>query len=392
MIYFDNAATTFPKPDLVLDEMYNFMKSEMANPGRSGHKMAMETAKKIFNVRIKLANIMGINNPLQIIFTKNTSEALNMAILGVIKENDHIITSTMEHNSVIRPLYKMQQDNKITLTVVDSDDEGFVYMDKILNSINESTKLIVITHSSNLLGSINDVEFLGNKIKEINKNRKNKIIFMVDCAQTAGYVDINVEKMKIDILAGAGHKGLYGPTGTGFLYVSEEINISPVFVGGTGSLSESLLQPDFMPDMLETGTLNAVGIVGLGAGLDYIKEKGLDAIKSNYQELVAYTIKELEKIKNIKIYGSKNEKMRSSVVCFNVGDIGSQEVVSILSEEYDIATRGALHCAVLAHKRMNTVEQGMVRVSFSTFNKKEEVDLLIKAIKDIINKNIFCES
>lgn len=383
MIYLDNGATTFPKPDRVIRVMSEFMQNEMANPGRSGHKMAMETAKKIFMTRVKLAGMIGAKNPLQIVFTKNASEALNIAIMGVLKNGDMAITSVMEHNSVARPLHKLYNEGIIDLKIADSDDEGFVKLDEVINLIDDNTRLVCITHASNLLGSINDIAYLGKKIRELNNARGKKIIFMVDCAQTTGYVDINVEDMKIDILAGAGHKGLYGPTGTGFLYIDEKIKIEPIFVGGTGSMSESLVQPDMMPDALETGTLNAVGIVGLGEGLDYIKEKKQDFITKSYQELVKYTIEQLSNIEQVVIYGTRDEKLRSAVVCFNIKNMGSQEVVMRLSDEFDIATRGALHCAPMAHTRMGTLEQGMIRASFSSFNTKEDIDRLVDAIKKI---------
>lgn len=383
MIYLDNAATTFPKPEKVIESMSEFMRTTMANPGRSGHKMAMETNKKMLETRMKLAKLIGAENPLQVAFTKNASEALNIGILGYLEKGDHVITTAMEHNSVARPLYKLQSDESIELSVVKGDHEGFISAEEILAEIKPNTSLIVMTHASNLLGSINDIGEIGRKIAELNKERKEPIAFMVDCAQTLGSIPIDVAEMHIQILAGAGHKGTYGPTGTGFIYVDEDIDIHPIYMGGTGSLSESLSQPEFMPDMLETGTLNAVGIVGLGEGIDYLFEKGVENIKTHQQALVYDCISKLEQISNVKIYGTKDSEKRAAVVSFNIGDMDSQEVTSMLSEQYDIAVRGGMHCTPLAHSRMGTMEQGMVRASFSSFTTEEDIDKLIEAVSNI---------
>lgn len=383
MIYLDNAATTFPKPEQVIESMSEFMRTTMANPGRSGHKMATETNKKMLETRIKLAALIGAENPLQVAFTKNTSEALNMGIFGYLEKGDHVITTAMEHNSVARPLHKLESDGSIELSLVKGDHEGFIEADEILAEIKPNTALVVMTHASNLLGSINDVKHIGRKIAEANADREHPIAFMVDCAQTLGSVPINVAEMNIHILAGAGHKGAYGPTGTGFLYVDEDIVINPIYLGGTGSLSESLNQPEFMPDMLETGTINAVGIVGLGSGIDYITEKGIENICKHQQALVYDCITQLEQIPSIKIYGTKDASRRAAVIAFNIGDMDSQEVTGLLSDEFNIATRGGVHCTPLAHNRMGTLAQGMVRASFSSFTTKEEIDALIHAVEAI---------
>lgn len=386
MIYLDNSATTFPKPESVIYSMMEFMKTTCANPGRSGHKMAQETNREILMARIELAQLLGVQNPMQIAFTKNASEALNMAINGYLKEGDHVITSCMEHNSVLRPLHYLEENGIITLTVVSSDDEGFVHAGDIKKAINWETALIAITHASNLTGSINDIEEIAEMIDAENKTRENKIAFLVDSAQTAGLVDINIEELGVDMLAGAGHKSLYGPTGTGFLYVSEDIKLKPIYRGGTGSISESLEQPDFMPDMLETGTLNAAGIVGLMAGMTYIKENEMQKLREGQQKLIARLIRELSGIDGVTVYGSRNAAKRASAVAVNIGDMDSQEVTHLLSSEYDIATRGGKHCAPLAHTRMGTLEQGMVRISISSFTTEAEIESAIEAIREISAK------
>lgn len=386
MIYLDNAATTFPKPDQVIESMSEFMRTTMANPGRSGHKMATETNKRMLETRMKLAKLIGAENPLQVAFTKNASEALNIGICGYLEKGDHVITTSMEHNSVARPLNKAEADGNIEVSVVKGDHEGFIDVDEILAEIKDNTSLVVMTHAGNLLGSINDIRLIGSKISEINKERKEPIAFMVDCAQTLGSVPIDVIAMNIHILAGAGHKGTYGPTGTGFIYVDEDIDINPIYLGGTGSMSESLNQPEFMPDMLETGTINAVGIVGLGSGIDYVVEKGVENIQKYQQDLVYDCISQLEQIPNVKIYGTKDASRRAAVISFNIGEMDSQEVTGLLSDEFNIATRGGMHCTPLAHKRMGTIDQGMVRASFSSFTTKGDIEALINAVENLSSR------
>ncbi len=383
MIYLDNSATTFPKPASVVKAMTEFMKHTCANPGRSGHKMAQDTNREILMARMDMAQLFGVPNPMQIAFTKNASEALNLAILGYVKDGDHVITSCMEHNSVLRPLNYLKQQGKIELTIVDSDDEGFVHPEAIEASIKQNTSLIAVTHASNLTGSINDIVGIAKVSALANQDREKKIALLVDAAQTAGLVDIDVTEIGIDMLAGAGHKSLYGPTGTGFLYVSEKIMLTPIYRGGTGSISESLEQPDFMPDMLETGTLNATGIVGLRAGLNYIREEDIGKLRENQQNMVALLIKEFSKLENVKLFGTKDAKKRASAVSINIGDRDSQEITYILSDKYDIATRGGKHCAPLAHTRMGTLEQGMVRISVSSFTTESELQSVINAVKEL---------
>lgn len=383
MIYLDNSATTFPKPDSVISAMTDFMKNTCANPGRSGHKMAQETNREILMARMDMAKLFNVANPMQLIFTKNASEALNIAILGYVKKGDHVITSCMEHNSVLRPLNYLKDIGDIELSIVSSDDEGFVHAKDIAAELKPNTTLVAVTHASNLTGSINDIKEIAKTIATENLDRENKISLLVDAAQTAGLVDIDVNEMGIDMLAGAGHKSLYGPTGTGFLYVSENIKLEPLYRGGTGSISESLIQPDFMPDMLETGTLNASGIVGLKAGINYIVEKDIQKLREKQQNMIAKLISEFSKIEKVKIFGSKDSKKRASAVSINIGDRDSQEITYLLSDKYDIATRGGKHCAPLAHKRMGTLEQGMVRISISSFTTDEEINSVINAVKEL---------
>ena len=384
MIYLDNSATTFPKPESVIEAISGFMRNTCANPGRSGHKMAQETNREILMARMELSELLGVQNPMQTVFTKNASEALNMAINGYLSQGDHVVTSCMEHNSVLRPLYFLEEEGFITLTIVDSDDEGFVHAKDIQKAINWETSLVAVTHASNLTGSINEIEEIADMIRKENESRTgNRIALLVDAAQTAGFADIDMTEMGIDLLAGAGHKCLYGPTGTGFLCVNEHIKLRPVYRGGTGSISESLEQPDFMPDMLETGTLNAAGIAGLRAGVAYIRENGIEKLREKQQSHIARLIRELSSIDGVTLFGTRNASKRAGAVAINIRNRDSQEITHLLSSEYDIATRGGKHCAPLAHTRMGTLEQGMVRISVSSFTTDNDIESVIQAVREL---------
>lgn len=384
MIYLDNSATTFPKPESVIEAISGFMRNTCANPGRSGHKMAQETNREILMARMELSELLGVQNPMQTVFTKNASEALNMAINGYLSQGDHVVTSCMEHNSVLRPLHFLEEEGFITLTIVDSDDEGFVHAKDIQKAINWETSLVAVTHASNLTGSINDIEEIADMIRKENESRTgNRIALLVDAAQTAGFADIDMTEMGIDLLAGAGHKCLYGPTGTGFLCVNEHIKLRPVYRGGTGSISESLEQPDFMPDMLETGTLNAAGIAGLRAGVSYIRENGIEKLREKQQSHIARLIRELSSIDGVTFFGTRNASKRAGAVAINIRNRDSQEITHLLSSEYDIATRGGKHCAPLAHTMMGTLEQGMVRISVSSFTTDNDIESVIQAVREL---------
>lgn len=376
MIYFDNAATTFPKPEEVYQTTLEAMKEYGANPGRSGHKMALKANRAIFETRNLLAEIFNIENPMNIVLTSNCTESLNLGIKGILKAGDHVITTSMEHNSVLRPI-KYLEKKGVENTIVQADPRGLVNPKDIEAAIRENTKLIVTTHISNLTGTIMPIEAIGELVKEKN------ILYMVDGAQSAGVYPIDVEKMNISLLAFPGHKGLLGPLGTGGLYIREGLELEALTQGGTGSASQSLTQPETLPDKYESGTLNAPGIAGLGAGIRYIKAEGIDKIKNYEEKLTQYFLEGIKDIEGIKIYGPLDLKKRAAVVSLNIGDIDSAELAYILDDKYNIGVRSGLHCAPLAHKTMETLHQGMVRFSFGIFNTREEIDLAIKALKEI---------
>ncbi len=376
MIYFDNAATTFPKPKEVIDATVDFMSHYAANPGRAGHRMSLEASRIIFDARLEIAELIEAGNPMTIAFAKNATEALNMGIIGYAKKGDHIISTMMEHNSVSRPVSALEKSG-ISHTFVSCDEQGFLDIEAFENSFRENTSLVCVTHASNVIGTVNDLY----KIGEICK--KHDAALLVDVAQTIGIFDIDVKKMNIAMLCAPGHKGLYGPMGTGFIYVREDINLMPLMYGGTGSSSESLLQPDIMPDKLEAGTVNAVGIAGLLEGVRFVKKTGIENIRKHEQSLLQLCMDELKKIDDIIIYGPDDVARRSAVIGFNIGSISSTEIAYILDSAFDIQVRSGLQCGSLAHKSLGTLDQGIVRVSFSYFNKEEEVREFISAIKKI---------
>jgi len=376
LIYFDNAATTFPKPNEVYDAIMEAMRDYGANPGRSGHKLALRMGREVYRTRELLAQLFNIPNPMNIIFTSNCTDSLNMVIKGVLKEGDHVITTSMEHNSVLRPLYALKNQG-VEVTIIQADNKGRINTEEIRKSIKDNTKLIVTTHVSNLTGTILPVKEIG-KIA-----RDNDIYYLVDAAQSAGVYDINVEEMNIDFLAFPGHKGLLGPQGTGGLYIREGIDVQEMKQGGTGSASHLLEQPHMCPDRYESGTLNGPGIVGLGAGINYILKKGIKDIREHELELTKHFIEEALKIDNVELYGPLNISEQAPVVAMNIIGLDSSEVSYILDEKYDIATRPGLHCAPLAHKTIGTFERGVVRFSFGLFNTHEEIEKAIKAIKEI---------
>lgn len=380
MIYLDNAATTFPKPESVYEAVSDCMRNYCANPGRAGHKLAMRAAREIYDARENIAKLFNIDNPMNIIFTANATDSLNLAIKGSVNENDHIITTSMEHNSVIRPI-KALESFGVENTIVNCDKNGFLNIEELEKSIKPNTKLIVTTHASNVCGTLVDIK----KIGEIAK--KHNILYLVDASQTAGVYNIDIKDMNIDMLVAPGHKCLFGPQGIGILYIRESLNLNILKEGGTGSRSEDLFQPNLVPDRYESGTHNTPGIAGLNAGVKFILEEGIDKIRKYEEDLCKYMLDKLNEIENIRVYGTKDVKEKAAVIALNIGDMDSGEVTYLLDSEYDIATRSGIHCSPLAHMTLGTLEQGVVRFSLGYFNTKEEIDKTIDALKEIANNN-----
>ncbi|MCC3866028.1 aminotransferase class V-fold PLP-dependent enzyme [Terrisporobacter petrolearius] len=374
MIYLDNAATTMKKPQCVIDAVVNAM-THMGNAGRGANEASLDASRIIYDTREKISNLVNLKNPSRVAFTCNSTESLNTAIKGILTNKDHAITTSLEHNSVLRPLYELEEKG-MELSVVQCDDNGNINYDDFEKLIKENTKAIVCTHASNLVGNVLDVKKIGQIAK------KHNLVFIVDASQSAGVFNIDMQDMNIDILCFTGHKGLLGPQGTGGLCVREGINVKPLKVGGSGVNTFSKTQPETMPTILEAGTLNGHAIAGLNAALDYLKEEGIENIQKREEELMFRFYNGIKDIKDIKVYGNFENK-RAAIVAFNIGDIDSAAFSDELSLYHDISTRPGAHCAPLMHKAMNTVEQGAVRFSFSHYNTEEEIDTAINAVKEI---------
>lgn len=375
MIYLDNAATTMRKPDVVIQAVTEAL-CTMGNAGRGGHDASLDASRIIFDTREKLAQLFHAESPKQIVFTMNSTESLNIAIKGILQAGDHVITTALEHNSVLRPLYEMEEKG-VELTILPSDLQGRIDYADFEKNIKENTKAIICTHGSNLTGNLLDIRRIG----EI--AQKHNILFVVDASQTAGVFPIDVQEMHIDILCFTGHKGLLGPQGTGGMYVREGIAVKPLLSGGSGVQTYSKTHPAQMPTALEAGTLNAHGLAGLRAAVGYLQEVGLDAIRKKEQELMWHFYEGVKEIPGIRTYGDFSAKERCAIVTLNIRDYDSSEVSDALAMHYGISTRPGAHCAPLMHQALGTVEQGAVRFSFSHFNTLEEVDTAIAAIREL---------
>ena len=375
MIYFDNAATTLHKPQEVIDAVIKAMTS-MGNAGRGNTSASMEASHIIFDTRENLAKFFNIKDSSRIAFTCNSTEALNIAIKGALTTGDHVITTMLEHNSVLRPLYEMENKG-VELSIIQADKLGNISYDEIQSLIKNNTKSIVCTHGSNLTGNLVDIEKIGKICKEHN------LLFIVDVSQTAGVFPIDVEKMNIDILCFTGHKSLLGPQGTGGIFVKEGIEVTPLKSGGTGILTYSKTQPSIMPTHLEAGTLNGHGIAGLNAGIEFINKIGMKKIREKEENLMWRFYNKVKELPHIKIYGDFSKKERCPIVTLNIDNYDSGDIAEELLN-YGVATRAGGHCAPLMHEALGTIEQGAVRFSFGYFNTEEEVDEVIKIIKNII--------
>lgn len=376
MIYFDNAATSFPKPESVWRTMENHWFNKGGNPGRSGHRLALEAGRVVMEARDELQELFNAESWEEIIFTLNATDAINMGLLGILQPGDHVVTTSMEHNSVLRPLKKFEKSNG-SVSIVSCDKQGLVTKDAVASMIKPETKLVVMSHVSNLTGGIQPIKEVGELCAE------KGIIFMVDAAQSAGCLPIDVQDYHISLLAFTGHKSLFGPQGTGGLYVKKGLDLQPWRVGGTGSKSDSQEHPDFMPDKLEAGTLNALGLSGLIAGIKFIKEEGLDKIRAHEMALTDQLVDGLRKIESVKVYGPELGEARSCVVPFNIEGVDGAEVATVLDQAFDILTRPGLHCAPLAHETIGTFPYGAVRASIGYFNNEEHVAQLITAVRKI---------
>ncbi|HLG29039.1 MAG TPA: aminotransferase class V-fold PLP-dependent enzyme [Candidatus Brocadiales bacterium] len=376
MIYLDNAATTYPKPESVYAKMDEFFRKCGANPGRAAYKTAVDSGREMEQTRHILAKFFGAKDPNRIIFTFNATDALNIGIKGLLKQGDHVITTYLEHNAVSRPLQGLEEKGIIRVTRIERSDGYPIDADAIKKAITPGTKLVVLTHASNVLGVIQPIEEIGRLVRE------KDLIFMVDAAQSSGVRHINVERQCIDLLAFTGHKALFGPPGTGGLYVGERVNLAPFREGGTGVDPESFSQPEALPYRLEGGTPNFIGIVGLRAGIEFVIKEGIDKIRKHEERLAAKIVESLEGDKRFSLYGAPHSE-KVGIVSLNVRNLSPAEVGAILDSSFNIAVRTGLHCAPLAHKSIGTFPDGTVRISPGYFNSDDEIEEAIAALKAI---------
>lgn len=375
MIYFDNAATTMRKPEAVVQAVTQAL-CHLGNPGRGVHDAALDASRIIFDTRRLLAELFGAEDPKQIAFTANSTESLNIAIKGILSLGDHVITTALEHNSVLRPLYDLEEKG-VALTIIPSDPQGRIRYEAFEAAIRPNTRAIVCTHGSNLTGNLVDIRRVGRIARD------HGLLFVVDASQTAGVFDIDVQDMHIDILCFTGHKGLLGPQGTGGLYVREGITVRPLLSGGSGVQTYSRTHPAQMPTALEAGTLNTHGLAGLRAAVSYLQETGLDAIRRTEQALMWEFYRQVRLIPGITVYGDFSQPERCPIVTLNVRDYDSSEVSDALAIYYGIATRPGAHCAPLMHQALGTVEQGAVRFSFCHYNTMEEINTAVSALREL---------
>ena len=376
MIYMDNAATSFPKPESVYTAVDHFNRCLGGNPGRGSHQATLKAGSILLDAREALSHLFNIKDCEQIAFTANVTESLNIALKGFLHPGDHVISTSMEHNAVARPLYTLSQQG-VEWTPVACAGDGSLDPEEISKAIKPNTRMVCMLHASNLTGTIMPIAEAGKICRE------NGLVFLVDSAQTAGVLPLDVEAQYIDLLAFTGHKGLLGLQGTGGLYVSSGIEIKPLKEGGTGSFSEHLQHPAFMPDRLESGTPNTPGIVGLLTGVEFILQTGRENIHRHEQELTEMLLDGLREIKGIKIYGPHDSKRQTAVIAFNIDDVDCGELSMQLDYQYGIVTRSGLHCTPLGHQTIGTLESGSCRLSPGYFTTKEEIEMVIKAVHHI---------
>lgn len=382
MIYFDNAATTLHKPDCVKEAVLQAMDS-MGNSGRGVHDASLYAGRTIYRARESLAELLGAAAPEQVVFTANATESLNLTLGGLFGPGDHVITTVCEHNSVLRPLYRLQGVELSVLPVkaaVASKEErqaGILAYDELEALLRPNTKALIITHASNLTGNITDLERAAAFAK------KHSLLLIVDAAQTAGAVPVDMERMGIDVLCFTGHKGLYGPQGTGGVCVRPGLSIRPLKVGGSGIHSFDREHPSEMPAALEAGTLNGHGIAGLGAAARWLLETGVEQIRAREQALLRRFVDGVKEVEGVTLYGNPDLDRRTGIQSLNIRDYDSARVADWLYEDYGIAVRGGAHCAPLMHEALGTREQGAVRFSFSYFNTEAEADEAAAAVREL---------
>lgn len=375
MIYLDNSATTHKKPRSVIKAVNSALKKYSVNAGRGGYQLCIKAGLKVLQLRLNAAKFFGLENPEGVIITKSCTEALNLALFATAKQGGHIIISTFEHNSVARTVMQLKKTHNIDFSVIYPREFGKIEISDIKKEIKENTYLVAINHTSNVTGAVQDISKIGEFCE------KQNLKFLVDGAQSAGHEIIDIKKQNINMLAIAGHKGLYGPQGIGLLLIRNITLSQPLIFGGTGTSSEKIMQPNDIPDGFESGTQNLPSIFGLNAGINYVS-KNFDKINKKVSYLTKYLIDNLKNINGINLYAHSET---SGVIAFSIEDKDNNEVTNILDSKFKICVRNGLHCAPLAHSYLGTIENGLIRVGISSFNKKRDIDKLIKALKYILS-------
>lgn len=379
MIYLDSASTSALKPKEVSTAVYNALVNAMGSPGRGSGSHSLAASRVVLEARSEICRLFGFRQVDNVIFKSSVTESLNTLMIGLLKEGDHVISSVMEHNSVLRPLERLKSLGIITYDLLGADAYGRIRLDEISSYEKDNTRLVILSHASNLTGTVQP-------IGEVRSHLKNKEIFIIsDIAQSAGYIPIDFQSLDVDALAFAGHKGLLGPQGTGGFVLNDRLDheIRPVFTGGTGSSSSSLTQPDFLPDKYEAGTMNTPGISGLLEGIRYLERVGIDSIQRTNKELMDHFLGNLKHFEKITLHGLPGSEGRVPNFSLTFKEVNPSEAAFLLETRFGIITRPGLHCAPLAHQAMGTAEEGSLRISFSHFNTKDELDMLFHALRQL---------
>ncbi|WP_243373906.1 aminotransferase class V-fold PLP-dependent enzyme [Geotalea sp. SG265] len=377
-VYLDNAATTFPKPDTVYSAVEHALREIGVGPGRGGYKRGLAASRLVFEARELLASFFGISDSSRLVFTHNATESLNIAVKGLLQPGDHVVTTTMEHNSLVRPLHDAEIRG-VEITWIPADTCGRVEPASVAAALRSKTKLVALSHCSNVTGTVQPIAQIGAITRQAG------VVFLVDAAQSAGYLPVDVADQNIDLLAVPGHKGLLGPQGTGLLYVAEHVDLSPLLFGGTGTSSSDAAQPETMPEKFESGTMNTPGIAGLKAGVEFILETGMETIRQKEMRLVSLLIDGLNRLPRVNTYASADAEARGGVVSFTVDGMDPSTLGFRLDADFDISVRVGLHCAPMAHRTIGTFPDGTVRVSPGFFNTEKEIAFFLDAVESMVH-------
>jgi cysteine desulfurase family protein len=378
-VYLDNAATSFPKPESVYQTMDQFMRHCGGSPGRGIHSKARAAEEVVFDARSLIADLLGIAEPSRIAFTANATEALNLALKGYLRRGDHVITTQLEHNAVLRPLHTLERTRGVQITYADVDQRGGLDLESLKKAIRPETRLITCVHGNNVLGSILPLADV------VRIAHAAGTAVLVDGSQTAGTLPVNIDELGLDMYAFTGHKGLLGPSGTGGLYVAPHIELEPLKEGGTGSVSESLESPTFLPDRFEPGTPNTVGLAGLGAGVRYLLERGVGQVREHEMALSRRLFEGFGALPGATVYGPTDAASRLGIVSMSFDSLNPTEVCGILSNKFGVMARSGLQCAPLTHRRLGTERQGVLRFSVGALSTEEDIDTALSAVQRIVS-------